>query len=222
MSTGLDKLDRIILTAKDVISLLKWRDSHKDYVRGFKPVLTEGLIIIGENEEEMQISFQEEGSSYLYNMYKPVGHSCHVVKWNKETKVGDTVYTELGYDKKKLKNYNQITISLHATLMAYMEYFSDKKEYVEVEEISQTKKKQRHKKKGGSKQRTSVVKIRKKIIKVNIPKEAIAMDKQRYERKTESWTVSGHWRYLKKSDKKIWIPSYVKGEGERTPKRYKL
>lgn len=219
---NVNKLDKIVMSHDEMFSLFEWRDNHKDYVRNFKPVLKEGLIALGDGEQELHIVFQEKGKYYVYTIFKPIGHAVHQILWDTLTKIGTVTHSELTLNKEGQNEYNSSIISLHASLMAYMEYYSDKKEYVEVNDVVQEKKKERHKKKGGSKKRTSVVKIRKKVIKINVPQEATIKDKKRYERKTESWTVSGHWRHMKKTGKKVWIPSYTKGSGEKSSKIYKF
>jgi hypothetical protein len=47
-------------------------------------------------------------------------------------------------------------------------------------------------------------------------------EKRNYERHTDAWTVRGHWRYYKKSGKRVWIEPYKKGEGETEGKVYKI
>lgn len=51
--------------------------------------------------------------------------------------------------------------------------------------------------------------------------ESIIKGFRNYTRKTESWSVIGHWRKYKNGTKK-WINSYVKGIGKPEPKHYKV
>lgn len=209
----IDKLDKILMSKEDLDNLFKWRDNHKEYVRNFKSTLKEGVIKIGDFHEQ---SFHDMGDHYLYVVYNK-GKKIHEVEWDKATKIGRTKFTLLeGVDEFE---YNQDIISLHASLMAYMEYYSDKKEYVEIETVQETVVKERKYKK---KYKRTPVKIERKVYKVNINKEATVRDKRRYERVMSKWTVRGHWRHLK-TGKKVWVRPHVKGSGkEINPKDYKL
>jgi hypothetical protein len=44
-----------------------------------------------------------------------------------------------------------------------------------------------------------------------------------YERHTLAWTVRGHWRYIKKTGKRVWVKGYIKGDTEKVEgKTYKF
>lgn len=45
-------------------------------------------------------------------------------------------------------------------------------------------------------------------------------DKRQYERQAESWEVTGHWRHYKKTDKRVFVKGYKKGEGTKKGKDY--
>lgn len=210
---NLDKLDKIILSQQDVDSLFEWRDNHKDYVRNYKPVLTDGVIEVKGNHKQL---FQSRGKFVTIVVFNNNDEIVHTFIWDNVTKLGRTIESRIKQDE---KSFNESILSLFTSLMAYMEYYGDKKEYVDVEEVRAVVQK---KAKGNSKKKKSPIRIKKKIYKIKVTKESIKLDKNRYERKAEKWTVRGHWRQLK-NGKKIWIASHVKGEGkEVTPKEYKL
>lgn len=213
---NIDKLDKIILSEEDKDLLFQWKDNHKDYVRNFKPVLQEGVIKIGNYHTQV---FKGDNDSYQYTVLHN-NKKVHEVIWSKTTQIGKTVFTLLeGID---VYAYNNSIITLHTSVMAYMEYYSDKKEYVEVAEVSSLKNRKTKKKSSTAKTKKSPVRIRKKIYSINVTNEAIKRDKVRYQRKAEKWTVRGHWRTYK-SGKRIWIKPQVRGEGkEIEPKSYKL
>jgi hypothetical protein len=212
---NIDKLDRILLSKGDVDLLFEWRDNHKDYVRQFKPVLKEGIIVVEDYHNQV---FQDEGSFYRYTIFVD-NQKVYELYWNKETKIGTVILSKMKFDQDDEVEYNNSVISLHASIMAYMEYYSDNKEYVEVKEVITTKNKKKSTKSGSKKK--APIKIRKKIYKVSVNQTATQFDKRRYERKIESWTVSGHWRNYKNGNK-VWIESYPKGKGDKTPKEFKL
>lgn len=224
---NIDKLDKILLSNEDVDSLFKWRDNHLDYVHNFKPVLKEGCIILTmkDNKEEYHREiFRDNGDNYYHYMIFVKGLKVHEMLWDKTTKIGTVLFTKMQFPNGGEHDYNNTVLSLHASLMAYMEYYSDKKEYVEVEHVTSTK----TKKSKGGKGKKSPIKIRKKVYKVKITEESIKMDKRRYERKTEGWNVKGFWKNQpygkgRKLRKRIWVESYPKGDKKNiTPKEYKL
>lgn len=213
----IDKLDRIILSKGDVDLLFQWRDNHKDYVRQFKPVLREGIIIIEDFHKQI---FKEDDLYYRYTIFINE-QKVYEFKWNKHTKTGTVLFSKMKFNKDEEIEYNHSIISLHATLMAYMEYYSDNKEYVEVNEVTTNKTKPKKKSNKSRTKKRVPIKIKKKIYKVKVNQSATKFDKRRYERKTQSWTVSGHWRHYKNGTK-VWIESYQKGTGDKTPKDYKI
>lgn len=218
---NIDRMDKILLSNDDVDLLFEWRDNHLDYVRNFKPVLKEGCIVLTmkDNKEEYHREiFKDESDDYYHYTIFVKDLKVHEMLWDKKTKIGTVLFTKMQFPNGGEHDYNNTVLSLHASLMAYMEYYSDKKEYVEVRQITTTKSK---KAKGGNGKK-SPIKIRKKIYMVRLTEESIKMDKRRYERKTEGWNVAGHWRTLK-SGKRTWIPSYSKGDKRNiVPKEYKL
>lgn len=47
-------------------------------------------------------------------------------------------------------------------------------------------------------------------------------DKRSYERQAESWEVMGHWRHYKKTDKRVFVKGYKKGEGAKKGKDFRV
>jgi hypothetical protein len=214
----ISKLDKILMSENDINLLFEWRDNHKEYVRNFKPVLKEGCIVIEKDGNKTIEVFKSNGKFHTYHMFVN-GRPVHQIVWDVETKKGITTFTDYNFSKEKEYQYNSSVLSLHASLMAYMEYYSDNAEYVERKEVSVT----HHKKpKKNSKGKKSPTRIKRVIYDIKVTKESVKRDKNLYERHAEKWNVRGHWRHLK-SGKKVWINPHVKGEGkEITPKEYKL
>jgi hypothetical protein len=214
-----ERLDKIIMSEEDFNRLFEWRDNHKGFVRNFKPVMDEGLIIVGEGKTKFEQVFKRDGDVYTYTFTQ--GKAKRVVEFNSIDKTGDILESTIELPTPEAEHeFNSSMISLHASLMAYMEYYSDQKEYVVVESTSIVKKKK--KKKGKSSNKRSAIRIGKKIYKVSINNKATQRDTRLYERKTEKWRVRGHYRTLK-SGEKIWIEPYIKGEGkEISAKEYRF
>lgn len=219
----IDKLDKIILSKEEMDNLFLWRDNHKDYVRSFKPVLEKGCIeVYIDGKVYHKQVFEKNDKGYLYSMYYD-DKVIYMLQWF-ENKTAKVFMNLLSFNEQDMFEYNQSCISLHASIMAYMEYYSDKREYVEVEDTTIRKKKKKAKKQGAQSNKKSkrYVKIKKKVYKVSIPNEAVKLDRKRYERKIEKWNVRGHYRQLK-NGQRVWIKPHVRGEGkEVNPKNYKL
>lgn len=214
---NIEKLDKILLTQKEVDLLFEWRDNHKEFVRDYKPVLLSGRIMV---DDYLDMAFVDKFSFVYFDIYYN-NKIIHSFALNTKTKKGITTFTQLNMGEKEFE-YNSSLVSLHASLMAYMEYYSDKKEYVEVKDVVNNKAVKKRGKKSSKKSKTNIVRIKKKVYKINVTKESIQLDRKRYERKVEKWSVRGHWRTLK-SGNKVWIKPYVKGQGkEITPKDYRL
>ncbi|QFP93324.1 UNVERIFIED_ORG: hypothetical protein Xoosp15_59 [Xanthomonas phage Xoo-sp15] len=215
MKHDIEKYDRITVTQEDVERLFAWRDKNKELVRSFNPVLERG-VIINQATPEIKYVFQKEEENYLYDVVRNKnGEVVHTTIWNTVTGEGKILRTVL--DHKDLKGYNEVLISLHASLMAYMEHYQDNEEYIHKQTNTVVV---GHKKQKKSKKKTPI-KIRRKVYSLTITEESLNEATRSYERQTEKWTVRGHWRKTKNGQ--VWIKPHVKGDGkEVTPKEYKM
>lgn len=218
----IDSLDKIRLSHDDIDLLFEWRDNHKDYVREFKPVLNKGVIEISDTIKEI---FHDDGKVVVYEMYSRIKGEfvkTYTLAWDKETKIGKRIYSLLKDDVNE-HEYNESIISTHASLMAYMEYYGDKKEYVDVKRSTvQVSSKYKKSKSVKNKKSKKSVKIKRKVYNIKVDKNATIVDKRMYKRHMDKWTQKGHWRTYK-SGKRVWIKPMVKGKGKDvTPKEYKM
>lgn len=220
-------MDKIIISQEDVDSLFKWRDNHKEYVRNFKPTMKDGVIEVYNSKlgnYHTQIFREIDGDTFQYSILHDNNRVFEFI-WNRVTGTVIHIYNKLFTNDKETEEYTKTTISLHASIMAYIEYFSDKKEYVNVKTIQRNAKilNDNYKKNKKNLKKKHQVKITtKKVYSLNIDKNTVKRDKRRYEIKMNGWTVRGHWRRLK-SGKKVWIKPYVKGDEKNVePKEYRL
>lgn len=215
MNKTIEKYDRLVVTQEDIELLFEWRDKNKDLVQNFNPVLDNG-VIINKSTPLVKYVFQKEGTKYLYTMItEKDGNAIHSMEWNLLTKIGRTMNTIL--NKEEVQEFNQVLISLHASLMAYMEHYRDNDEHVQSRshEVTTGYKKQKKSKK------KTPIKIRRKTYSFTITEESLNEVTRSYERQIEKWTVRGHWRKTKNGQ--VWIKPHVKGTGkEVTPKEYKM
>ncbi len=215
MEKDLNKYDRIVVSQEDVERLFEWRDKNKDLVRNFSPVLEEG-VILNTATPLVRYVFNKKGGKYLYSIVNKADDVVlHALIWDFETGEGTTSHTILG--KYESTRYNETLISLHASLMAYMEHYQDNKEYVRKQTNSVVV---GHKKQKKSKKRAPI-KIRRSVYSLTITEDSLNGVTRSYERQIEKWTVRGHWRKTKNGQ--VWIKPHVKGTGkEVTPKEYKM
>jgi hypothetical protein len=217
--SNLDNLDRIKITHDDMKRLFEWKENNKDLVRNFRRVLESGLIQIDDIHHEV---FFDDGEQVLYNIFIKKDNrldKVHTLLWNKKTKMGYTYFSRLDLNETELNNYNNDIITLHTSLMAYMEHFSNDKQY-----INSTKEYYRAIANDSSSQKASKkrnkVKLSRKVYSVNVANSERI--KRKYTRRTEGWTVRGFWRTYK-SGKRVWIEPYQKGNKAKvTKKDYKV
>lgn len=216
----MDRFDRIVLSKEDLDSLFKWRDNHKDYVRNFKPTLTEGIIEVGDSHTQFFRKLKDE--HYQYSVIKNDTRVFEII-WDKKTKNVVTIVDKLELNKDMKYEFIKSVISLHASTMAYIEYYGDKREYVNVKTKQINNKLNNSAPTRKNKKKRKSVKLKtKKIYSISIDNEAIKRDKRRYERKTAGWSVRGFWRTYK-SGKRVWINPYLKGDKRNIePKDYEI
>lgn len=212
---NLETKDKIFLGDDDLKNLLAWRDNNKDLVRNFKPSLDEGVILFKGHykqyflQEDNIVHFKIYVANQLYFQFSLNRDSR--TPFNLDFK---PIFSEMGIVKKEAI---QDAITVHASIMAYMQ---SNKEYVEVKEIEKLRKKQKKKNKDKRKNKNYITKIKTTVYKVNVANTE-QQRKEKYEKHIESWGVRGHFRTLK-SGNKVWIKPYVKGEGKTNPKTYKM
>ncbi|PGK51802.1 hypothetical protein CN918_28840 [Priestia megaterium] len=220
-------IDSIKLSSDDYHLLFKWKDNNKETVRNFNPVLNEGVILV---EDSIKQYFKQEGINIYYEVYIGDSYFFDIIFQRledgqnllKEHHFNPVVLNELKYPREQAIGD---AMSLHNTLMAYMEYHMENKTYITREEVkkrsgnSGTNKKKKRK----DKRRVNVVKIKKKVYHVTVGKNTQPVKEPRkIKRIAEKWTVQGHWRHFKNGTK-TYIKSYEKGRGAKlTPKTYEL
>ncbi|AEW47176.1 hypothetical protein BCP78_0169 [Bacillus phage BCP78] len=214
MNKTIEKWDRIVISQEDAELLFDWRDANQELVRNFNPVLEQG-VIINTNTPDIRYVFQKQGDEFVYSVVLEDGTVTHELVWNSITGEGKAIHSQL--KKEMIRMYNEVFISLHASLMAYMEHSQDDTESVSVKSHTVVV---GHKKQKKSKKKAPV-KIRRKVYTVSVSKESLEAATRSYERHIEKWTVRGHWRKTKNGQ--VWIKPHVRGEGkEVTPKEYQL
>lgn len=130
-----------------------------------------------------------------------------------DIKVGSNTFNKLGDEY--LNRLAKVTVLMVFDIFQYM---TNKEENVIENKVKKTLKNTKKSSKSGKK-RSKYVKIHSKRYNFDVNAKN---NVKKYERHTESWTVRGHWRYYKKSGKRIWIDGYVKGKGQVEGKVYKI
>lgn len=210
---NLNNVDKILMKDKSELDkLMQWKDNNKELVRNYNPVLEEGLIIF------------EEYKQY----FKQTENKVNYIVWfgDKEVMKLEILNCQGGYVVKNIwsifhPEHQEMSIkdcvTTHYSLMAYMANYT---EYVTEKRQRVIKKKKASSK---SKKNNRVIKLGKRIYDVTIP-QSVAMEKRSYKKHTEAFTVSGHYRTYKKTGKRVWIASYIKGnkEADRQPRTFKM
>lgn len=215
----LNRIDTIeIKSQAELENLLAWRDLNKDLVRDYHPALNEGIIIYSGT---VKIHFRHIDHLIVAKMYSGNVFVFQIVIQPKADMMNNYRVVQEKFfvpfeDEAKKREAIQDCITTIASIMAYMIHY---KEYVSEKNVVHNS--PTSKKKGRSKKKKSSVKIGKKVYTVSVP-EGIRTTKTTRQKHTESWSVKGHWRQYK-SGKKVWIPSYVKGDKAKVePKTYHL
>lgn len=222
MALYLGKYDTIKLNKEDLERLLKWRDNNKNLVRNFNPSLMEGVIEFGGHYKQY---FKDSGYRVEQKVFIGSELKLHLL-WNKLFKTVEVkLYNPLeGYPQDEaIKD----CLTVHASLMAYMEHYRDDSQRVKRKTISNQNNNPKKKK---NKKAKSTIKIGKHYnYSINITKEQSEekAEKRKYTKPTGSFNVRGFWRnqrYGKGREqvKRIWIDSYPKGEGKKIKKVYKM
>jgi len=195
-------MDRIILDIEQVNKLLSWRDKHKELVRQYKTIITEGEIYIIDNKRSM---FFKVDDNYI-DVDIPQSFKAKL-EWVTEQQ-GYKILSSSIEDKQAVTD----AMALYFAVTAYIYYFKPEiktRQYSYRESIKQTK---------NSKQnyiKTVTVKgIIYTIGKININRKP----PQRY---IDAWNVRGHARHLY-SGKVVYVKPYQKGKGTVTAKTYKI
>lgn len=216
-----ERLDRIYISESEINALFRWKDNHVEFVDAFKTVLTEGVFVVTENDGSIRYYvFQDTDGDIEYSVYMDNQNKkrlLHKFIWHRKEGSTTPIMSLLDYTVEQDRDFDQSIIGLHGCMMAYMEYYDDKKEYVEVGE---TRVRRSNKAKKGKKTKQPVY-IRRKVYKVKVDEQAVIRDKARYERHMEKWSVRGHWRTTK-TGKKVWVKPHVKGEGTKEGKEYRI
>lgn len=211
---NLERLDRIVIkNQEEVERLLRWRDENKDLVRHCKPVLREGLIQYRDNDIVIHFKQQENEVFVRYeSFFNNIAIAKILILRNSDgTYAVASEWFHHTIPSDKYMEYIQDMVTVHMTLMAYMEHHV---EYVDSRRESKTvTKKAKH---GDKKNKNRSVKIGRKVYIVDVP-EDVTSEKRKYERHTETWKQRGFWRHYKKSGKVTWINEQVKGDKTKNP-----
>lgn len=215
-------VDTVSLSRDDYLKLFEWKENNRFLVRFFNPVLEEGVIVV---ENSMKQFFKQDDTfieiELFFGSLKAL--ELHLERiGNGQIKVlkeipNQKVANHLNYPISKMI---ADSITFHAAAMAYMGYFMEQKIYVDKEVVQ---KNGNQKKKRKDKTRRKIIKIQHRIYNVRVGGNTKEIKiKREINRRTNQWTVRGHWRKYK-DGKKVWVKTYKKGNGtEPQAKIYKM
>jgi hypothetical protein len=229
---NLEKLDKIIVNKEQIEDLVE-RAVNLNSENIVFP-LNEGLIIIEEkgnkNNHGLGLHFKivdenkgcmtialNDLSSMRTNLKVEIDEEYYINRNLKSLK--DYYGYGLGNGEEKLY---QVIRSSVKTVISVLDYMAAAKEEIIVTEESKpiSKVQKKKKKSRGNKNRITYVTTKQYVI--DYDKKSQEIDKRNYSRQTEAWTVRGHWRYIKKTGKKVWVNAHKKGQGDAQGKVYKV
>jgi hypothetical protein len=227
---SLQKKDQILVEIEKLQQLFKWRDNNKDTVRAFYPILEDVVIRVGA-QQVTGIAIHVQKTDRANYSYKSTVYANEtkekvlILYWDRQTRQVKVEYNDLPphikADKAQFDDYIQTTLSIYASLMAYMEHY---KEVVTEKRVSDRQVKSRKK----SKSKKKVTYITKRVYSFSedfkTGKAEPKKKKRKYTPPSEPFTVRGHWRTYK-SGKRTWVPAFpknLKAGKQPEPKTYKL
>lgn len=213
----IESFDTIYMKGEDELDrLFEWRDQNKELVRQHPVSMNEGVIRYNDNYYQY---FSRVG--FLVTVYCFInGKLMLSYVYNILTRHATSTEYNFKVETHTLDEAIQDSLTVYATLMAYMVYnveYVDSKQHSEIVKVGN--------KNGRKSKGKGYVSITKKVYSITgFPEtEVNDTDKRSYTRQTESWNQRGFWRHYK-SGKKSWIDPQVKGAKnvKPTPKTYKL
>lgn len=202
-------MNKVILKTEDIEYLMKWRDQHKDLVRQ-SPCPMKSCQLRFPDVDTIVIA-HADGSTIRFDVMfgsEPIGR----VEFEK------TIFglCKLKKNKTKLKTDGvQGILTVYSSLMALFVYGRGTIDYPLLED-------------GEKKSRTAHGKGRKKAqvqsttyILSHIGNELLPTVKGSHRSPSCTFSVRGHYRHYKNGNV-VWIQEYVKGEGKKKDKTYKV
>ena len=200
-------MDKIILTANDIETLLKWRDENKDLVRK-NPGPFKGIVLEFPDSKISLKTINEKGRITFY--LSVAGARAGKIIGRQLT---GGLYRVLKNTTKLQGDNIQSIITVYASLMALIVFY--KPEAPPKTKTTAPPAKQRH---GGKRKRkTSGITY---ILRQHGTTPAIILARSEA-KTTASFNVRGHYRRYK-NGKTVWIRPYTKGSGKEKNKTYKL
>lgn len=223
------ELDRIELSMEEMFKLFKWKDENKELVNNYKQVLPEGIIDV---KGGLTIYFKFKDDRITY--YESYDSDTLVVKLKTERLGGayrileSWINSSILFVLKQLDNtFSEMdlitdTCTTVSSCMAYLENFKSEV-IIRTESIrmSNTQRKRAEWHNRSINNQNKIIKLKKTVYSIPNGARYINPDKLPRKRHTESWSVRGHQRKTK-TGKTVWVKPYIKGNGVRQPKIYKL
>lgn len=222
------RLDKIVVHQKDIVDIQKWV-REQDF-QSISIPLHEGSVILQgleipieyiQKDMGIYFKFDEDAGVVSLKAYDIEDESIMLEGRMNLEHIDDSdklVEVESKYaDKMGQKSMTKLGMSLFLIVSDVFQYITNREQYVKSrEEVSQVRKPVKKKRKTGNR-KARYVKIKTTRYEVsNTPQQ------RTYERHMNAWSVRGHWRYYKKTGKRVWIQGHTRGEGKPDSKIYKI
>lgn len=228
MNINLEKIDKIVFTDKEYAYISNWvKEQNFDSI---DLPLHEALLIMNDIKHDqfnftanagIHFRIDEETYNIIVTQYDmsdmtPMVTGTITDQFFKDGTI--LVETKDRWRRMMGEEYLQKVCKIAVLIvMDVFQYMTNCTENVSVEKISRSVKKKPSKKSKTQKLRYTKIRTTKYTFNTDENRE-----KRDYTFSTASWTVRGHWRYYKKTGKRVWINGYTKGDGEIEGKVYKI
>lgn len=233
-------LDRIIINSKDVIkikeaidTILKNPELKEKIMELDLPFDTKGIISYEVTSHKLSKVLGRLNANFYFNLANPKGLEINGIE--EDGTLLYRVILDVQADKYEYKAFQKnnsldehtaIEMAKRVALvlldfMKYTQYMGYMKQNSTiVVKRAVVKNKSQGTTKKPTKDNRAVVSVSKPKKIYNYEEAQREGEKRNYERHTESWEVVGHWRHYKKSDKRVFVKGYKKGEGKKKGKDY--
>lgn len=230
-----DKLDKIELNESDIAKITIWGSTINKDDFDFNSPMQEGLIIINQS-----YNFHGKNVDIKAITYFKIHDNGFIIKQYDSSDMVEILSFDIDFDaiekekgnvgivnvkSKWLKSHkDDVMMQCNATMLLIINLFAF---MTTVDEVVVSKKETKHITKKQKSKKASKSNS-KRIVKVSTIRYTFNFDDSErehrvYERHVDGWSVRGHWRYIKKSNKWTWVRPHVKGDKENvSPKTYKI
>lgn len=225
---NIEKIDQIIINDEQLSHIKEWVAEKKfeniDFPFEEVVVIVKDMSWKGFNTKiDTGVYFKSNEDTITIKQFDPIDNkillTCTIDDNFVETKNMKIESKYINYYKEEY--FQKIGITLLLIVFDIFQYITKRERYIVETNIRKTIKKPTKKSSRKSKNKKNYRYIQSKITRYTIS-DSPTNNTFRNKKYTHSWRVRGHWRYYKSTGKKVWVNSYIKGEGQLKGSKYKI